>query len=46
MLTALIKLILDFMREERERRFYRGLYIPDEYPQVYGTRIKRRFNND
>lgn len=46
MLKALIKLILGFIREDRERSFYRGLYIPDEYPRVYGTKIKRRFNND
>lgn len=41
MLKALIRLILDFIREDRERSLYRGLYISEDTPKTYGTKIRR-----
>lgn len=42
LVKAFIRLIKSFMDEERSERLYSGLYIPDETPKTYGTKIKRR----
>lgn len=39
---AFIGLIRGIVRDERSKMLYRGLYISDETPKTYGTKIKRR----
>lgn len=42
MLKALINLIRGFIKEDKDKKFYRGLYIVNETPKTYGTKIRRR----
>ncbi len=41
MIKALIELICDIARAERYKDLFRGLYISEEIPKTYGTRIRR-----
>lgn len=42
MVKALIELIRGFARAERYESLYRGLYLFDDTPKTYGTKIRRR----
>ncbi len=42
MLKAFIKLILSFIQADRDKRLYRSLYISEDTPKTYGTKIRRR----
>lgn len=42
MLKAFIELIRGFVRGERYKDLCRGLYISEDIPKTYGTKIRRR----
>ena len=44
-LKALVSLIKDFIKTDRQNNELTGLYIINETPKTYGTKI-RRFSND
>lgn len=41
MLKAFIKLILEILKSDRDKNELNGLYILDETPRVFGTKIRR-----
>ena len=44
-LKALIRLIKDQIRKDREKNELNGLYVDNDIPRALGTRI-RRYSND
>lgn len=42
MFKALIELIRGFIQADRDKRLYRSLYISEDTPKTYGTKIRRR----
>lgn len=41
MLIKLIQFLISILREEQVRARWRGMYVNNDYPKTYGTRIKR-----
>ena len=41
MFKALIKLILELIQQDRAKNELNGLYIINETPRVFGTKIRR-----
>lgn len=41
MLKALIELIREITRAEGYKDLFRGLYLSEEIPKTYGTKIRR-----
>ena len=41
MVRALISLILSFIKEDKIKDLYNGLYIKEYTPKTYGTKIRR-----
>ncbi len=42
MFKALIELIREIARAERYKDLFRGLYVSEDIPKTYGTKIRRR----
>lgn len=46
MIIRLIRLILEMIREDKEKAIWRGYYVQNDYPKTYGTKIRKAKNDE